>query len=107
MDSQILRFCNVVLMQDCQNFEDFSGRDVDTFYISNTNFVNFKKNKDVILNQRDSGLYRFYINSKETLYPKGADGIFRLGTYCRGIPILPYHFTLKQPLNKSLSLNTR
>ncbi len=64
---EILRFCNVVLMQDCQNFEDFSGRDIDTFYISNTNFVNFKKNKDVILNQRDDGLYRFYINSKESL----------------------------------------
>ena len=65
--TEILRSCNVVLMQDCQNFEDFSGRDIDTFYIKNTNFVNFKKNKDVILNQRDTGLYRFYINSKECL----------------------------------------
>ena len=65
--TEILRFCNVVIMQDCQNFEDFSGRDIDTFYIANTNFANFKKNKDVILNQRDTGLYRFYINSKECL----------------------------------------
>lgn len=65
--TEILRYCDVVLMQDCQKFEDFSGRDVDTFYISNTSFVNIETRKNIILNQRDTGLYRFYINSEESL----------------------------------------
>lgn len=62
---KIVKFSNAVLMQECKNFEDFSGRDVDTFYLSNNQFLNIDNGEDVILNQREQGSYRFLINHKE------------------------------------------
>ena len=59
--STIVTYCNAILMHECTNFEDFSGRDVDTFYISNNKFINFSK-ENIILHQREEGSYRFLIN---------------------------------------------
>ena len=36
---KIVKNCNAVLMQEYKDFQDFSGRDVDTFYISNNKFL--------------------------------------------------------------------
>ena len=62
---KIVKFSNAVLMQECKNFQDFSGRDVDTFYLSNNQFLNIDNGEDVILNEREKGSYRFLINHKE------------------------------------------
>ena len=48
---KIVKNCNAVLMQECKDFQDFSGRDVDTFYISNNKFFNINE-ENIILNQR-------------------------------------------------------
>ena len=63
---KIVKYCDAVLMQECKNFQDFSGRDVDTFYISNNKFLNINNEENVILNQREEGSYRFLINHKES-----------------------------------------
>jgi len=62
---KIVRCSNAVLMQECKNFEDFSGRDVDTFYLFNSQFLNIDFGEDVILNQREEGSYRFLINHRD------------------------------------------
>ena len=62
---KIVKFSNAVLTQECKNFQDFSGRDVDTFYLSNNQFLNIDNGEDVILNEREKGSYRFLINHKE------------------------------------------
>ena len=63
---EIVNYCNAVLMQECKDFEDFSGRDVDTFYISNDKFLNINNKENFILNQREKGSYRFFINNKNS-----------------------------------------
>ena len=63
---KIVNYCNAVLMQECKDFQDFSGRDVDTFYISNNKFLNINNEENVILNQREKGSYRFLINHKDS-----------------------------------------
>jgi len=62
---KIVKSNSAVLMQECKNFQDFSGRDVDTFYLSNNQFLNIDNGEDVILNKREKGSYRFLINHKE------------------------------------------
>jgi len=62
---KIVKFNNAVLMQECKNFQNFSGRDVDTFYLSKNQFLNIDNGEDVIMNQREKGSYRFLINHKE------------------------------------------
>ena len=62
---KIVKNCNAVLMQECKDFQDFSGRDVDTFYISNNKFFNINE-ENIILNQRKKGSYRFLINHKDS-----------------------------------------
>ena len=64
---KIVRYSNAVLMQECKNFEDFTGRDVDTFYLFNNQFLNIDNGEDVILNQREEGSYRFLINYREMI----------------------------------------
>jgi thymidylate kinase len=64
---KIVRYSNAVLMQECKNFEDFTGRDVDTFYLFNNQFLNIDNGEDVILNQREEGSYRFLINHREMI----------------------------------------
>jgi len=63
---KIVNYCDAVLMQECKDFQDFSGRDVDTFYISNNNFLKINNEENVILNQREKGSYRFLINHKDS-----------------------------------------
>ena len=63
---KIVKSNSAVLMQECKNFQDFSGRDVDTFYLSNNQFLNIDNEEDVILNKREKGSYRFLINHKES-----------------------------------------
>ena len=36
---KIVKNCNAVLMQECKDFQDFSGRDVDTFIFQIINFL--------------------------------------------------------------------
>ena len=62
---EITEACGAVLMHECNNFIDFSGRDIDTFYISSENLFKFDE-KDLILHEREKGSYRFLINHKET-----------------------------------------
>lgn len=61
--STIVTYCNAILMHECTSFENFSGRDVDAFYISSNKFLDFYK-KNIILHQRHKGSYRFLINDK-------------------------------------------
>ena len=63
---KIVNSSNAVLMQECEDFKDFSGRDVDTFYISNNKFLEINYEKNVILNEREKGSYRFLINDKDS-----------------------------------------
>lgn len=62
----IVNYCDAVLMQECKDFRDFSGRDVDTFYLKNKNFLDIKYDENIILNEREVGSYRFLINDKNS-----------------------------------------
>ena len=64
---KIVKYCDVVLMQECENFKDFTGRDVDTFYISENKFLDIKEEENVILNQREEKSFRFLINKKDSV----------------------------------------
>ena len=63
---KIVNRCDAVLMQECEDFKDFSGRDVDTFYISNDKFLKINYKENIILNEREKGSYRFLINDKNS-----------------------------------------
>ena len=63
---KIVNRCDAVLMQECEDFKDFSGRDVDTFYISNDKFLKINYKENIILNEREKGSYRFLINDKDS-----------------------------------------
>ena len=63
---RIVKKCNAVLVHECANFKNFSGRDVDTFYLSDDKFKNFSFNKNIIFHQREKGSFRFLINSNKT-----------------------------------------
>ena len=62
----IVNNCDAVLMQECNDFKDFSGRDVDTFYILKNKLLEVNYKEDVILNEREKGSYRFLINYKHS-----------------------------------------
>lgn len=53
-------------MHKCNNFKDFSGRDIDTFYFFENKFKNLIFKKNIIFHQREKGSYRFLINSNKT-----------------------------------------
>ena len=63
---KIVNRCDAVLMQECEDFKDFSGRDVDIFYISNDKFLKINYEENIILNEREKGSYRFLINDKNS-----------------------------------------
>ncbi len=63
---KIVKYCDAVLMQECKHYEDFSGRDVDTFYILKNKFLDIREEENVILNQREEGSYRFLINNRDS-----------------------------------------
>ena len=62
---EITEACGAVLVHECNNFINFSGRDIDTFYISSERLFEFDE-KDLILHEREEGSFRFLINHKET-----------------------------------------
>lgn len=62
---EIVKTCNATLVHECKNFEDFDGRDVDTFFFLKKNFFDFEK-KNVIFHQREKGSYRFLINDNNS-----------------------------------------
>lgn len=64
---KLVKSSNAILMHECKNFENFDGRDIDSFYIFDEKFLNVNQ-KDVILHQRDKGSFRFLINNKKTPY---------------------------------------
>ncbi len=64
---RLVKNSNAILMHECKNFENFDGRDIDSFYIFDEKFLNVNQ-KDVILHQRDKGSFRFLINNKKTPY---------------------------------------
>tara|TARA_B100001057_G_C22871767_1_gene959309 strand:- start:9273 stop:10796 length:1524 start_codon:yes stop_codon:yes gene_type:complete len=63
---KIARHSDAILMHECNNFQDFSGRDIDTFYIYKNKFLNINNEENFIFHQREEGSYRFLINFKES-----------------------------------------
>lgn len=63
---KIVKSCDVVLLHECSEFENFKGRDVDTFYLSNKKLMKFNEDKE-ILHQREKGCYRFLINDPSSI----------------------------------------
>ena len=64
--STIVNYCDSILVHECTNFEQFSGRDVDTFYNSNKKFLYIKNNENFFFHQRENGSFRFLINHKDS-----------------------------------------
>jgi thymidylate kinase len=58
---KIVRDCEAILMHPCDNFENFSGRDIDSFCMSCSKLLNINE-ENIVLHQRDKGAYRFLIN---------------------------------------------
>lgn len=68
VEKEILRIaksCEVVLMHECDEIKNFKGRDIDSFYISKKNLLNFDEEKS-ILHEREEGSFRFLINQPKT-----------------------------------------
>lgn len=65
----IINYCDAVLMQECNYFENFTGRDVDTFFLSKKGFLDIKNNyKDnFIFHKREKGSYRFLVNHEKSI----------------------------------------
>tara|TARA_B100000886_G_scaffold336318_1_gene294855 strand:- start:1215 stop:2738 length:1524 start_codon:yes stop_codon:yes gene_type:complete len=51
-----------ILMHECSNFQDFIGRDIDTFYPSKNKFLNINTEENLFFHERENGSYRFLIN---------------------------------------------
>ena len=58
---KIVDFSEVILVHECNNFENFSGRDIDTFYLKNK-FLDIQIDENFVFHERDYGTYRFFIN---------------------------------------------
>ena len=63
--NEITKICNAYLVHECKNFEDFSGRDIDTFFVSKNKFLSYEK-ENVILYETGKGSYRFLINNENS-----------------------------------------
>ncbi len=61
---KIINFSDVILMHQCDDFQNFIGRDIDTFYISKNKFLNINTKENFIFHKREDGSYRFLINNK-------------------------------------------
>ena len=64
--TKIINYFDAILIQECNYFEKFSGRDIDTFYISNLKFLDVPSDKNFFFHQRDNGSFRFFINFKDS-----------------------------------------
>ena len=53
--SEIVRRCNAILTQECNDFEKLSGRDIDTFYISKNKFLDIKINENFFFTKEEKG----------------------------------------------------
>lgn len=65
--TKIVNYFDAILVHECNNFEEFSGRDIDTFYISNKKFLEISNNENFFFHQRENGSFRFFINYKDSL----------------------------------------
>lgn len=63
---KIVKYCDSILIHECNHFQNFSGRDIDTFYISENKFLDINNEENFIFHQREEGCYRFLINHKES-----------------------------------------
>ena len=63
---KIVKYCDSILIHECDQFQNFSGRDIDTFYISKNKFLDIKNEENFIFHEREEGCYRFLINHKES-----------------------------------------
>ncbi len=62
---KIVNFSDAILVHECNNFENFSGRDIDTFYLKNK-FLDIQINENFVFHERDAGSYRFLINHQDS-----------------------------------------
>lgn len=63
---KIVKSCDLVLLHECNKFENFEGRDVDTFYLSKKKLLKFNEDKEV-LHEREKGCYRILINDPASI----------------------------------------
>lgn len=62
---KIVTACDGVLMHECTDFENFNGRDIDSFYISDHKLM--KYNDEIsVLHKKDFGSYRFLLNDNSS-----------------------------------------
>tara|TARA_Y100000590_G_scaffold467795_1_gene648016 strand:+ start:9157 stop:10680 length:1524 start_codon:yes stop_codon:yes gene_type:complete len=64
---KIVKYCDSILIHECSYFQNFSGRDIDTFYILKKKFLDINNEENFIFHQREEGCYRFLINHKESI----------------------------------------
>ena len=62
---KIVKKSDAILMHECDQFENFSGRDIDTFYLKNKKFLDIEIDENFIFHKREKGSFRFLINQKE------------------------------------------
>jgi thymidylate kinase len=63
---QVIKDCDARLVHECSEFENFSGRDIDSIYVSETKILNFDSNS-IILHKTNKGSYRFLLNDQNTI----------------------------------------
>lgn len=63
---QVIKDCDARLVHECSEFENFSGRDIDLIYVSETKILNFDSNS-IILHKTNKGSYRFLLNDQNTI----------------------------------------
>ena len=63
---KIVNYSDALLMQECNYFEDFTGRDVDTFYLSKNKILDIKNDSNFFYHERENGSYRFIINNESS-----------------------------------------
>jgi len=61
---RIFKSLNAYLIQSCNNFKDFTGRDIDAFYKKNTELKKISKN--IIIRDKNKNDFRFHINSPQS-----------------------------------------
>ncbi len=64
--SKIINHYSAVLMHECNNFEQLSGRDIDSFYVYNKKILNINDDKDFFFYENKDRFLRFLINDKDT-----------------------------------------
>ena len=61
----IFKSLNACLIQNCDNFKDFTGRDIDAFYDKNDKLNKISKN--IIIRDKNASDLRFHINSPRSI----------------------------------------